>query len=1129
MRKLEEFSKDLSKKLDPRNIAKPVTSAFSTILKIFGVSIFAANFDKILAGLENIQTEARNFIAWIKGDKEKEPKLITNMKNMFRGLFFGESAKIDYQEGKGLFGNLGDLIKDTFKDLGQNISKGFKDMLDTIGGELKRRNGLAQQLFSGDPVKINPINPSPGIAKLLERLTDYLGIMLTGDKALYRIAEEQIGEAATEDKRNSYGVSTKTGKVTKYKTTNGNTIFVDSGDEDYITGTEKSMPDHYMNSQGELTSNSAGATIAMSRNISANIQAKEHGVQNQAKVTNGILNLYNAAKSRPDGMIMVNNEFLSSLSDKTRSRLIEYGELREGLPALKKDETGRLVYGNDLRTDLNGPEISSGEFFADVDPESYWYVAVPRSDEEILADFKNTNRNGDLGRILKRAYSNVSEDAIKAAQGQIRPRREVLGLGQSKEANTGLDAYRKVIDAVQTKKAYPYNLAQLNSYATGIGKNGAIFIASFCTVVWNYEMQALGLKRQVPTHVSMLLQAMDFTYETGEYSNVKTSTHQQNIGEQKTDRRKKVFVIPGFIVEKKADKAVSDNISFISAEAIKSVVVETAGMVGMTEEQIRKMDIDIHNPSFVTAVNMMTNPQTEDKKTTKTDINPGTMSSIGSGHLINPDNLGMNSADVNKTPGWFVSGGNNGSSAASSESNNNTGSTNSGGNTGESRDISETSKSEGTDDNSSNNGESEDGIIYGSHGAFDVNAASQWIMSNATPVYMGSESRVNGWCGKAVGLALKNGGVDGLPGDKTQGGYNGWEYYDKLKALGWTEISQSEPNKPGDVMVMDKGGSHELGHVAFYTGVGNRGKHSGWWSDFQQADRTGVKEGTANSYHILRYGVNYNGEKSNTFGKFYKQIPKFDFYKHGWERYKKENGDISYSNYVDKLFSPTSENDTVGKAKHSAAVNKTSYLGEKNYSVSNAMYYEPSESEIADGSNGENNGMFSDIFKRGAQVVSNFVNTVRREAVTTEKYPGENLGTIIANGGLLRERSSDGTLTPEQMSRSTTGVPFYQAIDRFEKASSDQKRLIKTLFDENGEIRKNESSKYDETIIEKLNNLVIEVKEGNEIGKTQVQLAGSAIDATVSTARSTSAATANAIAGLTQNKPPRYNSEESTI
>lgn len=139
MRKLEEFSRDISKKLDPRNLGKNMGSELKTIFRLIGLGALVVNFRKILSKLDKAQDkvenvyipEIKNFFKWIRGGKEsgaEEPEFITKIKESISSIIIGKNPERTIRDAfqeRGLLGGIKALLGDALKE----HVKSFKETL----------------------------------------------------------------------------------------------------------------------------------------------------------------------------------------------------------------------------------------------------------------------------------------------------------------------------------------------------------------------------------------------------------------------------------------------------------------------------------------------------------------------------------------------------------------------------------------------------------------------------------------------------------------------------------------------------------------------------------------------------------------------------------------------------------------------------------------------------------------------------------------------------------------------------------------------------------------------------------------------------------------------------------------
>lgn len=200
MRKLEDFSKDITKRLDPRNVGRTIGGQLRTILGVLGIGLLAKNFGKVLDWIFGAQKKVeneyipniKNFFAWVKGDENaNEPGFITKLTegigNAFGKVIFGQ----DYDGS-----NIGGVIKE--KGLVGALKDLFTDTWKKFSGELSKRNQMALSVIDPGSWK-DLLHPGEAVKKLLENLTNYFSVLLTGDKAMVKLQEEEVGEKAAAD------------------------------------------------------------------------------------------------------------------------------------------------------------------------------------------------------------------------------------------------------------------------------------------------------------------------------------------------------------------------------------------------------------------------------------------------------------------------------------------------------------------------------------------------------------------------------------------------------------------------------------------------------------------------------------------------------------------------------------------------------------------------------------------------------------------------------------------------------------------------------------------------------------------------------------------------------------------
>ena len=195
MRKLEEFSRDITKKLDPRNIGRTVGGQIGTIFKLFGMGYLAANTEKILDGIKGFADKTKNFFEWIKGDKKETPEFLKNFTESFKKSFgeiiFGDQATERMKSG-GLLGGIQSALKDFLKDLGDSLAK--------RADQAKRTAKFDRSLMSN---KLDFVGMGEA---LLKYISDYITVFAGGQAGAMSVARKDLrNEAANRSNWKSTG------------------------------------------------------------------------------------------------------------------------------------------------------------------------------------------------------------------------------------------------------------------------------------------------------------------------------------------------------------------------------------------------------------------------------------------------------------------------------------------------------------------------------------------------------------------------------------------------------------------------------------------------------------------------------------------------------------------------------------------------------------------------------------------------------------------------------------------------------------------------------------------------------------------------------------------------------------
>jgi len=800
MRKLEEFSRDITKKLDPRNIGKSVGGQIGTIFKLFGMGYLAANTEKILDGIKGFADKTKNFFEWIKGDKKETPKFIKNFTESFKKSFgeiiFGDQATERMKSG-GLMGGLKSMFTESLDSFIEKINKLFNE-------RVKLAKSANSNLKFGKAWHI-----SENLEILGNRIVNLISILLGGEAAYNDAISNQVSDSAKNSGKKSYGVADEVGNKYYDKSSRHSfvtrgidgtvhdreTIFVGNGDTNLVSGSLKNrsyIPRQYVNDDGSISS-SAGGTLALSSNIVANM-----GHKNTAHLSSAFANLYNAAGS---GSAMVHQDLLGSLDVNQRTALEASGAIVNGQDAInyKSDiylNTGLAFDKFDRRTQK---EIYDGEYFAFVDPESWWWVYVPRTDDEILNDAKELGKERDyqtakvsaeytVGRTVTAksiqwvVKSKVTREYIKT-QG-----RSALKSAAARAAeNAALDSgarmaammpkfFEKYIMKLATRKAEQAAVKVLSKEAiAGAGAVAAVpglrEVALAVFTIWGiYDIVKLFTEYHIPTHYRRLMQMQDFTLTS---MDEQVDSRRSYRADGKYIIPNKVRICPGFYVDGKVSEEEAKNIAFINQSAVRAVLANAipdnghnATSAGADGKANTADDYQYYTGNFGTA--------SRPSASLVNDIHNGTKFWQGDDDMSVDWNTYAKTAESQRTNYVEVDP----SSSATSGPN-------------------------GAPMTSEGNGD------------FDIQAAVDFIAGHAAP-------KSTGWCARHVRAALEAGGLstEGRPG--YGGAYGPW-----LESHGWEKVTDGS-RLPGDVEVIAPMGDHQYGHIQMWAG-------DTYYSDFKQA------------------------------------------------------------------------------------------------------------------------------------------------------------------------------------------------------------------------------------------------------------------------------------------------------
>jgi len=231
MRKLEEFSRDITKKLDPRNIGRTVGGQIGTIFKLFGMGYLAANTGKILDGIKKFVDGGKELFSWIKGDSKETPKFIKDITDSFSESFgrvlYGDNVDNDGVKKHGLLWGL-------WNNEGKGIINQF---FDSLMDKVKERSDYAKSVIKF-PKDIDSNNLPQNIGALLNYLTSYISILLGGDKSVGKSFESELkiggddlrdGKELKKQAEAVHGASSRVGYMSKEEMGTGSATAMQNG------------------------------------------------------------------------------------------------------------------------------------------------------------------------------------------------------------------------------------------------------------------------------------------------------------------------------------------------------------------------------------------------------------------------------------------------------------------------------------------------------------------------------------------------------------------------------------------------------------------------------------------------------------------------------------------------------------------------------------------------------------------------------------------------------------------------------------------------------------------------------------------------------------------------------------
>lgn len=323
MRKIEEFGRDITKKLDPRNVGRTLGGQLKTILKIIGIGVIAKNFDRILDWIYGAQDKVeneyipniKNFFSWIKGEEgAQKPGLVTKLQegleNTFGKLLFGKDGDSSKFKNKGLIKGIGEYF---WAEDGSGI---LQKAWDKIKEEFKDRSDKAREVItlnqSGTWANILE-NPGEALKEFFTNLTNYLAVLVGGDAALSRIQQKAINqtvlgnttshfEGTTHDS-SGYEQHTRVRTAEGWRSTYKGDARLLEFDDNINKSGQYVISKHYLDENNQIRRGDLGASTQVANNLRYYDQMATRGYIGSAAVGKDLAHLYTEARSHGEVLV----------------------------------------------------------------------------------------------------------------------------------------------------------------------------------------------------------------------------------------------------------------------------------------------------------------------------------------------------------------------------------------------------------------------------------------------------------------------------------------------------------------------------------------------------------------------------------------------------------------------------------------------------------------------------------------------------------------------------------------------------------------------------------------------------------------------------------------------------------
>ena len=1001
MRKLEEFSRDITKKLDPRNIGRTVGGQIGTIFRLFGMGYLAANTGKILDGIKSFTDKTKNLFEWIKGEKKETPEFIKNLGETlsvsFGKAFFGDKVNEKEIRQHGIFWGF-------YNEKGTGIlNKFFNDVSD----KLTERTKLAADNAKMNKLSLSDIknNPLGAVKEIAGYLTEYLSILIGGEKAIGKVSQSNANSEA--DKVSSYDSQVKDADAIRRKRYSqyGDEIKSAAGASAYITN---------------------GNPYTGTYNINNGSRAKRYGNKAATWLSPTALDNKGRLRMGEEASLSLFSDMQATIADRKKSgsferftrdtRLAEQylAEHDDGLIA--DPNTLKAILGDDYKPDYrNHLVVKRKKNILDKYPGEIYVNRMGKS--YILAStfggaFKTLGTAADIVGVVSVFVPGIGWGfaiTMMAASGLCK----LLG---NKEAMVGVEAgliaaeekynqadYEDGFPRLTVKDLRTYWLIHGNFYATLVsGKTPADA---------NAVIKDLSRGKNIKIPIKFEGRDLEIGPRGDNYKNLIGKINEVGVSDTGT---------------KLVEIELNNSFESLLTDDYLNVIIGLAEAGIIQSTQLAHYTSKTHS-------DLLNKFRYGDSASWSTENIEGLRSGENYWTAIGGAKAGDALGQLEDTAAAGYTYNDSLMSAGASgygfrES-------------GERSAVKEGRRAAGADikageyssQPSTTNGTS-------SSSNFDVQAAVNHIVGHALP------SPGAGQCGTHVLDSLAAGGLK-IP----RGKESAYMYKDVLLNNGW-EVVTDGSQQPGDVEIYDKvEGKHPHGHMQMWTG-------KGWYSDFgQKGEDPYLEKGSGGKITRLRY-----------------------------------------TGAVGSGVTPQVTPGSLGQLSDSSGIKSDSDIGD------NTSFW----GYISEAAKG--------LWNKSKSIVREKADGTLVEMVETQGYINNNLAN--------RETPVDVNMRPfsgftRDILRKYSGADYTGGglayLDKFgiSGTSRESRRVLSSLFDENGKLRVNTSA-LDPELATRLKNIETELKKGNEIDVAHINLTAAGIDTTISTSRAQSVATVQAMAGL---------------